>query len=364
MQFMRKEGNLAAKAFYEKCVPAFFYRPQESDCVWDFFPSVNKIAAWSQEKWIKPLVDQWVEEAKEEEGCWGPTERCTCEFCPSICEFTFLFLSAFWRISGSGQSTKGENLLGKTYHKHTPQVIDNIVLFQAAEFCMYICARDVLNCVSLTPDQFESTLWKKGKDNKNFLRRVFLLSRNDFTLRYLVKGDVSCPFAAVSYKGFFWCALYGTKVSFSTSLTNPSLRLPKLSSPWRTWMRFSNQRRSAILMGCRSHTCRGSEWGICLFITKTDRWAHLPLQGNRATRSEECLSCNAICFFVCLFSTCSHFFFYVQVLNPVAFLHRRHSQKFYAACLTYRWSCPCSMLSEQHGWHTCKRNTRPCETSM
>lgn len=50
-------------------------------------------------------------------------------------------------------------------------------------------------------------------------------------------------------------------------------------------------------MGCRSHTCRGSEWGICLFITKTDRWAHLPLQGNRATRSEECLSCNAILFF-------------------------------------------------------------------
>lgn len=162
-----------------------------------FSPSVNKIAAWSQEKWIKPWVDQRVEEAKEEEGCWGPTERCTCEFCPSICEFTFLFLSAFWRISGSGQSTKGENLLGKTYHKHTPQVIDNIVLFQAAEFCMYFCARDVLDCVSLTPDQFESTLWKKGKDNKNFLRRVFLLSRSDFTLRYFVKGDVSCPFAVL-----------------------------------------------------------------------------------------------------------------------------------------------------------------------
>lgn len=35
------------------------------------------------------------------------------------------------------------------------------------------------------------TLWKKGKDNKQFLKRRFLLSRTDFTLRYFIKGDVS-----------------------------------------------------------------------------------------------------------------------------------------------------------------------------
>lgn len=42
------------------------------------------------------------------------------------------------------------------------------------------------------PDSFEATLWKKGKDNKQFLKRRFLLSRADFTLRYFVKEDVSC----------------------------------------------------------------------------------------------------------------------------------------------------------------------------
>lgn len=42
------------------------------------------------------------------------------------------------------------------------------------------------------PDLFEVTLWKKGKDNKQFFKRRFLLSRKDFTLRYFIKGDVSC----------------------------------------------------------------------------------------------------------------------------------------------------------------------------
>ena len=48
-------------------------------------------------------------------------------------------------------------------------------------------------------DVFESTLWKKGKDNKQFLKRVFLLSRKDFTLRYFIKEDVSSSFACSSF---------------------------------------------------------------------------------------------------------------------------------------------------------------------
>lgn len=178
-----------------------------------------------------PLVGQRVKEAKEEDGCWVQTQRCTwCEFCPSICSFAFLFLSAFSGISGSALSTTGENSLEKTYHKHTPQVTDNctLVLFQAAEFSMCFCTRVVFDCLSLTPDHLELTLWKKGKDNKNFLRRVFLLSRSDFTLRYFVKEEVGCLSFCSSKR--FSCAPHGTKVSFSTSPMNPSLRLPKLSS--------------------------------------------------------------------------------------------------------------------------------------
>ncbi|XP_076026440.1 arf-GAP with dual PH domain-containing protein 2-like [Genypterus blacodes] len=49
-------------------------------------------------------------------------------------------------------------------------------------------------------DLFESTLWKKGKDNKHFLKRIFLLSRKDFTLRYFVKEDSKIPKAVISMK--------------------------------------------------------------------------------------------------------------------------------------------------------------------
>lgn len=32
-QFMQKRGNSEAKAIFEKCVPAFFYKPQQKDCL-------------------------------------------------------------------------------------------------------------------------------------------------------------------------------------------------------------------------------------------------------------------------------------------------------------------------------------------
>lgn len=364
MQFMQEEGNLAAKAIYEKCVPAFFYRPQENDCMWDFFfPFFNKITEWLQEKWIKPLVDRRVEEAKEEDGCWGQIERCrSCEFCPSICDSAFLFFpSAFWGISGSGQSMNGENLPGKTYHRHTPQVIANIALLQAAELRMHFCARLALDCVSLTPDQFESTLWKKGKDNKNFLRRVFLLSRNDFTLRYFVKGDVSGPLprCCCIFEAFFFWFFLVCRIWYQSVVLNlthePQSKAPKAV--------ISMKDLNAVFQPEKvSHS-----HGLQISYTQEERMRNLFVYHEDGQVSTSATGVSELwCylgFFACLSSTRSHFSFYVQVPKPVAFRHRRHSQKFRAACLTYRWSCLCSMLSEQHGWHTCKRNTRPCETS-
>ncbi|XP_042283321.1 arf-GAP with dual PH domain-containing protein 2-like isoform X3 [Thunnus maccoyii] len=111
VEFMREKGNSAAKALYEKCVPAFFYRPQQKDCV--------------------VLKDQWIR-AKYERR-----------------EFT------------------GEN-------------------------------NDIQQTYS--SDVFESTLWKKGKDNKQFLKRIFLLSRKDFTLRYFMKEDSKVAKDVISMK--------------------------------------------------------------------------------------------------------------------------------------------------------------------
>ncbi|CDQ89345.1 unnamed protein product [Oncorhynchus mykiss] len=102
VEFMKTRGNAAANAFYEKCVPLFYYRPQEKDCV--------------------VLKDQWIR-AKYERR-----------------EFT-------------GES----NSLQQGY----------------------------------SSGLYEGILWKKGKDNKQFLKRRFLLSETDFTLRYFTKEDVS-----------------------------------------------------------------------------------------------------------------------------------------------------------------------------
>ncbi|KAK0140159.1 Arf-GAP with dual PH domain-containing protein 2 [Merluccius polli] len=103
VEFMRERGNSSSNAVYEKCVPAFFYQPQQKDC-----------------------VDQWIR-AKYERR-----------------EFT------------------GE-------HPYLQREYDSDIL--------------------------ESTLWKKGKVKKSFLKRTFLLSRKEFTLRYFVREDVgTCGF--------------------------------------------------------------------------------------------------------------------------------------------------------------------------
>ncbi|KAM4604241.1 arf-GAP with dual PH domain-containing protein 2-like [Polymixia lowei] len=111
VEFMKSRGNSAAKAVYEKSVPAFYYRPHQKECM--------------------VLKDQWIR-AKYERR-----------------EFT------------------GENN----------------------------CLQRVCNS-----GVFESTLWKKGKDNKQFLKRTFLMSQNDFTLRYFVRADSRVPKAVISMK--------------------------------------------------------------------------------------------------------------------------------------------------------------------
>lgn len=70
-------------------------------------------------------------------------------------------------------------------------------------------------------DQFESTLWKKGKHKKQFFKRIFLLSRKDFTLRYFLKEDSKLPKAIISMKDLNAvfqpekiCHAHGLQISF------------------------------------------------------------------------------------------------------------------------------------------------------
>ncbi|XP_074544011.1 arf-GAP with dual PH domain-containing protein 1-like [Halichoeres trimaculatus] len=111
VEFMQERGNSAAKAIFEKCIPDFYYRPQEKDCV--------------------VLKDQWIR-AKYE---------------------------------------RREFVVESPKYQHAYNL-----------------------------DLFEATLWKKGKDNKQFLKRIFQLSRKDFTLKYFIKEDSKVPKAVIAMK--------------------------------------------------------------------------------------------------------------------------------------------------------------------
>ena len=45
-KFMKANGNASAKALYEKAVPAYYYQPQENDCMWVFFQDIHVLLTW------------------------------------------------------------------------------------------------------------------------------------------------------------------------------------------------------------------------------------------------------------------------------------------------------------------------------
>uniref|UniRef100_A0A8C2FFC0 ArfGAP with dual PH domains 2 n=1 Tax=Cyprinus carpio TaxID=7962 RepID=A0A8C2FFC0_CYPCA len=51
-----------------------------------------------------------------------------------------------------------------------------------------------------TADVYEGMLWKKGKDNGQFLERKFVLSVHDFTLKYYKEDESKGPKATISVK--------------------------------------------------------------------------------------------------------------------------------------------------------------------
>uniref|UniRef100_A0A8C1JFN1 ArfGAP with dual PH domains 2 n=1 Tax=Cyprinus carpio TaxID=7962 RepID=A0A8C1JFN1_CYPCA len=109
VQFMKSNGNRAAKNFYEKFVPVFYYQPQPDDC--------------------EVLREQWIR-------------------------------------------AKYERMEFAEKNRDRPY----------------------------TADVYEGMLWKKGKDNGQFLERKFVLSVHDFTLKYYKEDESKGPKATISVK--------------------------------------------------------------------------------------------------------------------------------------------------------------------
>ncbi|XP_033894636.1 arf-GAP with dual PH domain-containing protein 2-like [Acipenser ruthenus] len=111
VEFMKANGNAVAKERYEKNVPAFFYRPQATDC------------AVLREQWIRAKYER-----QEFSGNNEDPRDMTCSGC------------------------------------------------------------------------HEGFLWKRGKDNRQFVKRKFILSGMDFTLMYYTKQVSKGPKAVISIK--------------------------------------------------------------------------------------------------------------------------------------------------------------------
>lgn len=115
-------------------------------------------------------------------------EQTLCVFC-----FVFRVLKDQWiRAKYDRREFTGES-------NHQPAYCsgDFCSYFPIFYLCVLLASNPFYLLDAFNPDQFVSTLWKKGKDNKQFLKRTFLLSRKDFTLRYYIKEDVSCSFIRV-----------------------------------------------------------------------------------------------------------------------------------------------------------------------
>lgn len=127
------------------------------------------------------------------------------------------------------------------------------------------------------PGLYEGMLWKKSKENGQYLKRKFVLAEREFTLSYYNKENVRSwherPF-------FFTLVLKPSPSSAAKSIlklayVSPRSRNPKVlkrSSPLRTSTPCSSLRRWLILTGCRSPSRTTDPPGTSMFTTRAQRW--------------------------------------------------------------------------------------------
>lgn len=149
---MRERGNSKARAFFEKCVPTFIYRPQQNDCTWVAVRTLQNI----------------VHENMENTTLSTKILRGGC---------MFLF-SEFLKISGSAQSTKEENSLAKvTTSKFIPQVIMMNYRIYSIIYVYFCLQCSLITLCSLHCLLIQTCLrWhcgKKAKATSSFLRGGF-----------------------------------------------------------------------------------------------------------------------------------------------------------------------------------------------
>lgn len=172
---MRERGNSKARAFFEKCVPTFIYRPQQNDCMWVAVRTLQNIVHGNMENTTRSL-----------------------KILGGGCMFLFL---EFLKISGSVQSTKEENSLAKvTTSNFTAQVFMlnySIYSIIHAYFCLQcnLIALCSLHCL-LIQTCLRWHCGKKAKATSSFSKGGFFCpgktSPSDTSLREMWVVLLTC----------------------------------------------------------------------------------------------------------------------------------------------------------------------------
>ncbi|KAF3700271.1 Arf-GAP with dual PH domain-containing protein 2 Centaurin-alpha-2 [Channa argus] len=196
IEFMKSKGNASARAVYEKAVPVYYYRPKPNDSV--------------------VLREQWIRAKYERMEFTGETKY------PPVAYTTGDVFTVF-QTHVSCRTLKFFNYVGVNKYVNVGTCTHSELCKKKMALCTmrepgsenwtdcqsgvhtllkHLVRPDFLaGSLGLMPGFYEGMLWKKGKENTQFLKRKFVLSDREFTLTYYNKEDESKgPKAVIAIK--------------------------------------------------------------------------------------------------------------------------------------------------------------------
>lgn len=123
----------------------------------------------------------------------------------------------------------------------------------------------------------EGFLWKRGRDNGQFLSRKFILSEREGALKYFNKQDVR---HIISFKLKMFQKHFDDKISTHSPWRHET---PKQWWKLRPSMPLSSRLRSATPAACRSHTWKTTAQETSLSTTAIQRYKALRTVPERMT---------------------------------------------------------------------------------
>ncbi|OWK14999.1 ADAP2, partial [Cervus elaphus hippelaphus] len=176
LQFMTHNGNLRVKAKYEARVPAFYYIPQANDCM------VLK------EQWIRAKYERQEFMADGKTISHPETKGMTSSVALDLRHILPLCCESKWTLSQRAKCTKPLEdqrqplLNARSRQKQSVQPPAGT----RRSLIIPVLGRLSVGCYQRNREGF---LWKRGRDNAQFLKRRFVLLAREGLLKYYTKEE-------------------------------------------------------------------------------------------------------------------------------------------------------------------------------